>query len=230
MHWFFDPLFTSESESLRVEEVQHFKALRIRVGEKIAVTNGAGTVYFCETKDPVRGKVMVQSSETQESPEINIQLIQAIAKGDRDELAIQASIELGCSSIVAWQAEHSVSKWRGKEEKNLVRWSQIAISAMKQSQQAHLPEVSGPVVTENLRPTGHGVLLLPDATESLSQIDMSAREYSIVVGPEGGVNDAEVEQLVAAGFAPYRLGESVLRTSTAGPAAIAALKTLRKLW
>lgn len=230
MHWFFDPSFTSDSLGLRAEEVQHFKSLRIRAGEDIAVTDGEGAVYFCKTIDPAEGRVSVETTQMRERPKIKIQLIQAIAKGDRDELAIQASIELGCSSIVAWQAEHSISKWDGKEQKNLDRWRLIAIAAMKQSQQAHLPEVSGPMATKELTPRGHGVLLLPDAKESLSQMDMSAAKYSIVVGPEGGVHDTEIDQLIGAGFTPYRLGDSVLRTSTAGPAAIAAIKTLRSLW
>jgi len=230
VHWFFDPQFTADSVALRAEEAQHFKSLRIRAGEEIAVTNGGGVVYLCKAQDPVQGKVSVESTRLGQRPKVDIQLVQAIAKGDRDELAIQASIELGCSSIVAWQAENSVSRWDGKEQRNLDRWRQIAISAMKQSQQAFLPEVSGPIATKDLSPVGHGVLLLPYAKQSLSQIDMSAGRYSIVVGPEGGVSDAEIEQLFDAGFAPYRLGDSVLRTSTAGPAAIAAIKTLRSLW
>ncbi|MEL0134631.1 MAG: RsmE family RNA methyltransferase, partial [Aquiluna sp.] len=144
------------------------------------------------------------------------------------ELALQVSVELGCTSVVAWQAEHSVSRWTGKEDKNRERWQQIAIGAMKQSQQAFLPEVSGPLSTSSLRPLGHGIILDPTAKLSLAELDRESASYSIVVGPEGGISD--FDQLQRAGFVSYRLGDAVMRTSTAGPAAIAALKTMRGLW
>lgn len=230
MHWFFDPDFSETSRAVRAEEIQHFKSLRIRSGESLVVTNGSGSVYRCTANNPASGEVTVESSEKFENPPVRIELVQAIAKGDRDELAIQASIELGCTSIVAWQSEHSISRWDGKEQKSISRWEQIAASAMKQSQQAFLPKVSGPRSTSQLRPFGHGILLLPQADRSLLELDQDSNDYSIVVGPEGGVSESEIAQLTAAGFVPYRLGDSVLRTSTAGPAAIAALKSLRGLW
>jgi 16S rRNA (uracil1498-N3)-methyltransferase len=101
---------------------------------------------------------------------------------------------------------------------------------MKQSQQAFLPDIEGPLSTSDLKPTGHGILLLPEADIPLSEVDLGATEYSLVVGPEGGMAKPEIEQLTASGFVAYRLGESVMRTSTAGPAAISAIKTLRGLW
>lgn len=230
MHWFYDPTFTGDSSSIRVDEIQHFKSLRIRGGEQIVVTDGLGNSHRCEAIEPAKGLVRVESSTRHNRPEVRIQLIQAIAKGDRDEMALQASVELGCSSVVAWQSEHSISRWDGKEQKSLERWRQIAIAAMKQSQQAFLPEIQGPLSTSDLKPAGHGILLLPEADLSLSEVDRGATEYSLVVGPEGGISEAEIEQLRVSGFVAYRLGKSVMRTSTAGPAAIAALKTLRGLW
>ena len=230
MHWFYDPTFAEDSTRIRGEEIQHFKSLRIRVGEEIVVTDGLGNVHQCEAIDPAKGEVQVDRSRQHDRPAVRIQLIQAIAKGDRDEMALQASVELGCSSVVAWQAEHSISRWDGKEQKSLERWRQIAVAAMKQSQQAFLPDVQGPLSTSQLKPIGHGILLLPEADLSLSDVDLGAAEYSLVVGPEGGIAKPEIEQLTASGFVAYRLGESVMRTSTAGPAAIAAIKTLRGLW
>ena len=73
-------------------------------------------------------------------------------------------------------------------------------------------------------------MLIPDAKRPLSELDLDSSDYSVIVGPEGGISKAEVDELTTSGFVPYRLGESVLRTSTAGPAAIAAIKTLRGLW
>ena len=230
MHWFYDPTFTKDSTRIRSDEIQHFKSLRIRVGEEVVVTDGSGNSHHCEAIDPAKGEVRVENSRQHDRPEVKIQLIQAIAKGDRDEMALQASVELGCSSVVAWQAEHSISRWDGKEQKSLERWRQIAVAAMKQSQQAFLPDVQGPLSTSQLKPIGHGILLLPEAELPLSEVDLGATEYSLVVGPEGGIAKPEIEQLTASGFVAYRLGESVMRTSTAGPAAIATIKTLRGLW
>ncbi len=230
MHWFYDPTFSAESSKVRVDEVQHFKSLRIREGEGLVVTDGRGGVFLCEAANPGTGEVRVQSLEHKAPETLQIQLIQGIAKGDRDELALQASVELGCTSVVAWQAEHSVSRWTGKEDKNRERWQQIAIGAMKQSRQAFLPEISGPLSTAALRPLGHGIILDPTAELSLAELDREFASYSIVVGPEGGISDSEIDQLKRAGFVSYRLGDAVMRTSTAGPAAIAALKTMRGLW
>ena len=230
MHWFYDPTFSTGSSRVREDEVQHFKSLRIRAGEELSVTDGKGGVFRCEAVNPASGEVRVQSSELRTPEAIEIQLIQGIAKGDRDELALQASVELGCTSVVAWQADLSVSRWDGKEEKNRERWQQIAIGAMKQSQQAFLPEISGPLSTSELRPIGHGIILDPTAELSLADVDRESGSYSIVVGPEGGISGTEIEQLKRAGFVSYHLGKAVMRTSTAGPAAIAALKTMRGLW
>lgn len=230
MHWFYDPTFTRDSTKIRGDEIQHFKSLRIRVGEELVVTDGLGNSHSCKAIDPAKGEVQVESSRQHDRPEVRIQLIQAIAKGDRDEMALQASVELGCSSVVAWQAEHSISRWDGKEQKSLERWRQIAVAAMKQSQQAFLPDIQGPLSTSEIEPIGHGILLLPEADIPLSEADLGATAYSLVVGPEGGIAKPEIEQLTASGFVAYRLGESVMRTSTAGPAAIAAIKTLRGLW
>jgi len=230
VHWFYDPTFTRDSTKIRGDEIRHFKSLRIRVGEELVVTDGLGNSHSCKAIDPAKGEVKVESSRQHDRPAVRIQLIQAIAKGDRDEMALQASVELGCSSVVAWQAEHSISRWDGKEQKSLERWRQIAVAAMKQSQQAHLPDIQGPLSTSELKPIGHGILLLPETDIPLSEADLGATEYSLVVGPEGGIAKPEIEQLTASGFVAYRLGESVMRTSTAGPAAIAAIKTLRGLW
>ena len=230
MHWFYDPTFSSDSTKVREDEVQHLKSLRIRVGEELVITDGRGGVFHCEASNPAAGEVRVNSSEQRNRVAIEIQLVQGIAKGDRDELALQASVELGCASVVAWSADHSVSRWDGKEEKNRERWKQIAIGAMKQSQQAFLPEVFGPISTSGLKPVGHGIVLDPTAELPLAHVDKEPDSYSIVVGPEGGISRSEIEQLTQAGFVAYRLGDAVMRTSTAGPAAIAALKTMRGVW
>lgn len=227
MHWFYDPTFTQRSTELTKDEGKHLAALRIQPGEQIVVTDGKGQSYTCEIQDPKLGNLSVLASKEHEKPAISIHLVQALAKGGRDELAVQAAVELGVSSITPWEGANSIANWRGKEEKGAQRWQQIAISAMKQSQQAFLPEVRP--LTKSLEPIGVGIVLEPSTNTPISSAPASA-EYTVVVGPEGGFTRGELEELNRAGFGHYRLGESVLRTSSAGPAAISALWTLRGSW
>jgi 16S rRNA (uracil1498-N3)-methyltransferase len=229
MHWFFDPSFSQASNAIAKSELDHFKSLRIRVGERVAVTNGTGDVFICDTVDPKSGELNVLEENSQPAPKPRIHLVQALAKGDRDEMALQACVELGVISITPWQAELSIVDWTGKESKGQTRWQEIAISAMKQSQRAHLPEVNKVQRTSELMPRGVGVVLDPRSEESLLSLP-SSDEITLVVGPEGGITEKELEQLKAAGFIPMRLGSAIMRTSTAGPAAVAAILTKLQTW
>ena len=229
MHWFFDPSFSQDSNAIAKAELDHFKSLRIRVGERVTVTNGTGDVFISDTLDPKSGELNVLGKNSQPLPKPRIHLVQALAKGDRDEMALQACVELGVISITPWQAELSIVDWTGKESKGQTRWQEIAISAMKQSQRAHLPEVNKVQRTSELMPRGVGVILDPRSEESLLSLP-SSDEITLVVGPEGGITEKELEQLKAAGFIPMRLGSAIMRTSTAGPAAVAAILTKLQTW
>ena len=230
MHWFYDPGFIQSSTNIAKSELEHFKSLRIRNHEEISVTDGKGNVYVCQVLEPKTGELKVLSKQQQQRSFPSIHLVQALAKGDRDEQAVQASVELGVSSITPWQSELAIVNWSGKEEKSRLRWQEIAISAMKQSQQTFLPEVSALTTTKALRPRGFGIILDPRAALSITDLPVDVEELTIVVGPEGGISAAELEQLSGAGFEPRRLGDSILRTSTAGPAAIAAILTKLQIW
>ena len=230
MHWFYDPGFIQSSTTIAKSELEHFKSLRIRNLEEISVTDGKGNVYVCQVLEPKTGELKVLSMQQQQRSFPSIHLVQALAKGDRDEQAVQASVELGVSSITPWQSELAIVNWSGKEEKSRLRWQEIAISAMKQSQQTFLPEVSALTTTKALRPRGFGIILDPRAALSITDLPVDVEELTIVVGPEGGISTAELEQLSGAGFEPRRLGDSILRTSTAGPAAIAAILTKLQIW
>ena len=230
MHWFYDPEISSTSEKVTKSEVQHFASLRIRTGDEIVITNGQGLALVFEVADPKSGALISHREIPVKASLPVIHLVQALAKGDRDELAVQAAVELGISSVTPWQAENSISNWSGKEKKGQERWRQIVIAALKQSQQAFLPGVHEVAKTHQLSPRGTGVLLRPDAGVALSDLDTEVGEFTVVVGPEGGISPAEIEALEAIGFVSYRLGASVLRTSTAGPTAIAAIQALSGAW
>ena len=224
MHWFYDPNVSSHTTEISKTELIHFKSLRIVTGDQIGVTSGKGLGFVARVVDPARGDVQILEELPSTHPP-KVHLFQAIAKGDRDESALQACVELGISGATAFQAERSVSNWSSKVDKQLARWDQIAISAIKQSQQLYLPSISYEPSAAKLRPVGVGLVLDPTAEQGISTVT-AADQYSVVVGPEGGFSQSELLTLESNGFERVRLGRSVLRTSTAGVVAISALQLL----
>ena len=225
MHWFYEPALTPEQVEFSATEAGHAKALRLRVGEQIALTDGSGMVAFAEVvgESPIQFQIHHTAADSVPSPRFH--LVQALAKNDRDEMALQSSVELGASSVTPWQSARSIVRWDQKAERNRERWQAIAIEAMKQSQQSHLCKVEGLASTKQLKPIGIGLVLDPRSHLTLDQLP-AAEDYTLVVGPEGGITEEELTVLESAGFQRVRLGSSVLRASTAGPAAIAALSAL----
>jgi 16S rRNA (uracil1498-N3)-methyltransferase len=230
MHWFYDNSITESSEAISKDELKHVRSLRIRVGEQIAITDGRGSVYFCEMLDPASGVVKIVSKEIRSRLGPRIHVVQSLAKGDRDELALQMAVELGAASVTPLQAEHSIVSWEGKAERNQNRWQEIAISALKQSQQTHLVEVRPLANSQDLKPNGLGILLDPQAKLQISDLPKQTAELTLVAGPEGGFSQREIERFLEQGFVGYRLGDSILRTSSAAPAAMAAIFALTGRW
>jgi 16S rRNA (uracil1498-N3)-methyltransferase len=225
---------------------------RMRVGEAIALTDGKG-LRLRGAVSAIDGQIMTVTvaEVTRESePNLAITLVQALAKGDRDELAIQAATELGAMGFLPWQAERSISRWdSSKISKGVDRWQAIVTEAAKQSLRAFDPVVAQPVTSKQLAKQisdgelGMAVVLDPTADLGLAQfmtkLNGSAavasafgvqRKMSLIVGPEGGISDGELASLEAAGAHRVRLGTEILRTSTAGMAAIAAIQALSGSW
>ena len=230
---------SSTTVSFVGDEARHaVQVARLRVGETVEVSDGRGhrAVATVTTADKARVDCSVDSIlfEPESSP--RFVLAQALAKGDRDELAIQTATELGVARVIPWQADRSVSKWVGdKVAKGVSRWTSIVREAAKQSMRSRIPEVSVPVTTSTLcasDPESAWIVLDPRADQTLSEwfAANSPRSVGIIVGPEGGITDDEIRILVASGAAPVRLNSPILRTSTAGPAAIAALNALSGAW
>lgn len=223
--------------SLTGAEAKHAAVVRrLRVGEAVTVGDGAGVwlTGVAEEVSPSRVEVRVSARSEEPAPHPRIVLAQALAKGDRDELAVQAACELGVDEIVPWQASRSVSRWEGpKAVKGRERWSTIVREAAKQAHRAWVPEVSPPATTADLavRAASQRLLLLdPGASTRLSELEPDGRDIVLVVGPEGGISDEELTKLSDAGAERVLLGETVLRTSTAGPAAIAVLSVALGRW
>jgi len=223
--------------SLTGAEAKHAAVVRrLRVGEAVTVGDGAGVwlAGIAEEVSPSRVDVRIAERVDHVAATPRIVLVQALAKGDRDELAVQAACELGVDEIVPWQASRSVSRWEGpKAVKGRERWATIVREAAKQAHRAWLPAVTAPVSTKQLaeRAGSQRVLLLdPTASVRLSEIEPDGRDLVLVVGPEGGISDEELERLTSAGAERVLLGQTVLRTSTAGPAAIAVLSVALGRW
>ncbi|MET0297667.1 MAG: 16S rRNA (uracil(1498)-N(3))-methyltransferase [Microbacterium sp.] len=210
---------------------------RVRVGEEVTVGDGRGAWLTgeCTAVAPREVVVRVTARADVPAPAPRLVLVQALAKGDRDELAIQAATELGVDEIVPWQAARSVSRWdAAKAEKGRARWAAIVREAAKQAHRAWVPAVSPLETTTTLAARGAAsrlLLLEPTAPERLTGLDLAGdRDVVLVVGPEGGIATEELAALTDAGATPVRLGDTVLRTSTAGPAAISVASAALGRW
>lgn len=221
-------------------EAHHASAVRrIRVGEEVTVGDGRGLWLTGAVASVAPKEVLVEVAARQEhpAPSPRTVLVQALAKGDRDELAVQAATELGVDAIVPWQASRSISRWDGaKVAKGVTRWESIAREAAKQAHRPWLPEVAPPATTRELvarAASGRMLVLEPTASAALSGVDLDAADASdvlLVVGPEGGISPDELDMLQSGGATLVRLGETVLRTSTAGPAALALVNRALGRW
>jgi 16S rRNA (uracil1498-N3)-methyltransferase len=219
-------------------EAHHAAAVRrVRVSEEVTVGDGRGTWLSgrCEAVSPREVVVRITAREDVPAPRPRIVLAQALAKGDRDELAVQAATELGVDEIVPWQAARSVSRWdAAKAEKGRARWASIVREAAKQAHRAWIPEVAPLETTASLaaRAAASRVLVLePAAGCRLTGLALdTSRDVVLVVGPEGGIAPEELDALERAGATAARLGDTVLRTSTAGPAALAVVSAALHRW
>lgn len=217
-------------------EARHAVAVsRVRVGERLTIGDGVGRIVrgSVASAAPDRLELIVDAVTNVPAPTPAIRLAQALAKGGRDESAVQAATELGVDAVIPWAASRSVVRWDGpRAEKGRQRWESIAREATKQSMRAWLPPVIGLVSSVELaRSPGRLLVLSPGADAAISSIGTEdARDITLIVGPEGGIAPDELELLVAAGATPVRLGDEVLRTSTAGPAALAVLNVTLGRW
>jgi 16S rRNA (uracil1498-N3)-methyltransferase len=205
--------------------------VRVRPGERYLVADGAGRGVLCEAEQVERTRVSGRVIEVTDepAPTPRLVLVQALAKGDRDEQAIEAATELGVDEVVPWQAERSVVVWRGERAaKSLAKWAAVVARATKQSRRLRMPLTSSvadlPALVSRVQAATLTVVLHEDASEPLARVGLPAEgDVLVVVGPEGGISPRELDTLVAAGGRPVRLGATILRSSSAGPAALAVI-------
>lgn len=215
---------------------------RLAPGEALVLTDGRGgwaeaVVTAAEGKD--RLVVSVSGVFEEAEPAVRITVVQALPKGDRGEVAVETMTETGVDAIVPWQASRCITQWRGdRGAKSLAKWRATARESGKQSRRVRFPEVAEVLSTKQvaalLAEADLAVVLHEDRdapSGALATAELpTAGSVVLVVGPEGGVSPDELAAFAAAGAHPYRLGPSVLRTSTAGTAAAAVLLARTGRW
>jgi 16S rRNA (uracil1498-N3)-methyltransferase len=230
---------TSDDIVLTGAEGHHAATVRrLRVGEEVDLVDGRGTRASCTVTEVGRDVVTlsVLRRTTEAAPAPRLVLVQALAKGDRGELAVELATEIGVDVVVPWAAARCVVKWDGERGgKALARWRSTAREAGKQSRRAWLPAVlelhTTQQVAQLLSDASVALLLHESAEQALAELELpDSGDVVMVVGPEGGMSDDEVEALRAAGGVAVRLGASVLRTSTAGAAAAAVVSARTSRW
>ena len=219
---------------------------RLAPGETVDIVDGAGA--------RMSGKVAAASSSglevecasviVEERPRTRLVLVQALAKGDRDELAIETATELGIDAVIPWQSERSIVRWKGdRAAKAHAKWQSVVTAAAKQARRAWIPEVRAAVDTAGLAATVEtaalAVVLHEDAVRPLRAVletwletgaAEAVREVFLIVGPEGGISQREVTRLCGQGAVTALLGHHVLRSSTAGPAAVVLASDVLGRW
>ena len=213
-------------------EAHHaLRVRRVREKEKLVVTDGAGQV--CEVEvltlgpgEQITVKVLSKKTKSKNKPFVTV--AQALAKGDRSELAVESLTEVGVDEIIPWQANRCIVKWDDKSDKGVEKWKQISRESSKQSRRAYLPEISNCLDSKNLIKVFMNyskiIVLDPDSqvffTDLVNQI---TENVLLIIGPEGGIEESELKQFIEAGAITATLGETILRTSTAGGIASAIL-------
>jgi 16S rRNA (uracil1498-N3)-methyltransferase len=233
-----DELPDADQFELTGDEGRHAaRVRRLTVGESFMVADGRGGLVDCTVAEILADGLTLQviSRRNVPAPDPRVVVVQGLAKGDRAELAVESMTELGVDEIVPWAASRSIVQWDGsRADKGLQRWRRTAREAAKQSRRAWVPSVGALASTAAVghRFAGATALVLHEAaTIPLAMAELpSAGEVIVVVGPEGGISDDELDAFTAAGATPVRLGEPVLRTSTAGAAALAALSLRLGRW
>lgn len=207
--------------------------LRVHTGDEVTLFNGRGGEYAARIASIQRLKVLVDvlahRAIERESP-LRLMLVQGVSAGERMDFTVRKSVELGIAEIQPVLAASSVARPKGERAAaRQAHWQKIAIAACEQCGRNQIPTVHPMLPAADYRGGGTGTkLLLSPASElRFSQALKEGNEFTIAAGPEAGFNPAEESAFLDAGFVPVRLGARILRTETAGLAALAALSALQ---
>ncbi|WP_026181967.1 16S rRNA (uracil(1498)-N(3))-methyltransferase [Alloscardovia criceti] len=217
------------------------RSMRLNTDEELQLCDGNGLRIIAHIVDPQQASVCIDEINQEEEPKIKLGLIQALAKSGRDEQAIEMATEIGVDKVIPWQSQRSIVQWKGnKAQKALNKWQDLVTGASEQSRRSFVPDIYDVMTTKQLNAwmatsiaQGDVVIVLhQDATDSWSGIEQRVKTLKertesstvwVVVGPEGGITDDEVEMFKTQGAQVCVIGTNILRASSAGSVALTLL-------
>ncbi len=232
------PLTVGQDTELPETAVRHLvQVLRMQAGAAFVAFDGRGGEYRAElvsvAKKHAVARITAHDATERESP-LDLRLAQCVSKGDRMDYSLQKAVELGVTHIIPIVSERSVvrmdeDRWEKKRE----HWQGVIVSACEQSGRTRVPTLDAATPLARWLASGaagFGVTLDPTASQSLHGLPFSSGSMSLLVGPEGGLSERELIEARQAGFHGVRMGPRILRTETAGVAALAALQAMYGDW
>lgn len=204
---------------------------RTRVGERLILSDGAGQAVAGEVVEVEKQGLLLRVDEIFSEPDSPHRwvVVQALAKGDRSDIAVEVLTELGVDEIIAWQARRCVVRWEQKADTKVARWRGIARESTKQSRRLRIPEISYAATSEVCARMADAAAVLiahESASRHIAEVTLpDSGEIIIVIGPEGGISEEELDAFAAHGT-PVRISDGVLRSSTAGAVALGQAKLL----
>ncbi len=239
--------FGSIGEMIELDGVEGHHAvtvLRIEVGEHIHISDGKGVWVEVEVKTLSKGALAgeIISSGILEKPSVHLTVLQGLPKSSRSRETVELLVEGGAHTIIPWAAQRSITQWKSNENKEdsaAGKWRSYIREASKQSRRFDIPVLGDLAKTsslENLIRSVDLALVFHEAGKnSLSKVLATSIEKSIssaliIIGPEGGVTEAEVEKCLGAGAHVVQMGRPIFRSAHAGVAALAALQTGLRIW
>lgn len=228
--------FSSDQVRFTGDELHHIsRVMRYTAGDQVIACNGVGQAFLVEfthvNKDEAIARIVEELAENRELP-VEITLAQGLAKGEKMDMIVQKATEMGATRIIPFTSSRTIVKLNDKKESNrIVRWQKIAKEAAEQAHRSRIPEISEVISYKELLQIGgqfDAALIAYELenqqklSEILDKLEVGSK-ILVVIGPEGGFSEEEVAQAVNSGIKSVTLGKRILRTETAGIAAIAIL-------
>jgi 16S rRNA (uracil1498-N3)-methyltransferase len=234
--FFVDKLSSGQTQTLESDEAHHaIKVMRLKTGEEIKISDGEGNWVSGPISEVGKKnlKIDVTASGIEASKKPELVLVQALTKSDRNKEMLELVTVAGVDRIIPWQAERSISKWQSN---SYDKWTSSIKEAGKQSRRVNLPKLeklmSAREITQQISASDCILVFHESANEKFSALDISQNASSVylIIGPEGGITDTELEIFKSKGGNLVRLGEPVLRSAHAGFAALASIQTKLGRW
>ena len=234
--FFVDKLSSGQTQTLESDEAHHaIKVMRLKTGEEIKISDGEGNWVSGPISEVGKKnlKIDVTASGIEASKKPELVLVQALTKSDRNKEMLELVTVAGVDRIIPWQAERSISKWQSN---SYDKWTSSIKEAGKQSRRVNLPKLEKLMcareITEQISASDCILVFHESANEKFSALDISQNASSVylIIGPEGGITDKELEIFKSKGGNLVRLGEPVLRSAHAGFAALASIQTKLGRW